>query len=69
VVIVEVMDDDVDRACWSGCRRTLESRFRQDGIVVRATAIERLSGEDRTRPEAEARVTPLPRSLRERGRG
>lgn len=42
VVIVEVMDEDVDRAWWSDYRRTLESRFRQDEIVIRATAVERL---------------------------
>jgi hypothetical protein len=42
VVIVEVMDEDVDRAWWAGYRGTLEDRFRQDEIVIRATAIERL---------------------------
>jgi hypothetical protein len=42
VVIVEVMDDDVDRAWWADYRRALESRFRQDEIVIRATPIERL---------------------------
>jgi hypothetical protein len=42
VVIVEVVADDLDRAWWAGYRRTLESRFRQDEILIRATAIERL---------------------------
>ncbi|HEX5871981.1 MAG TPA: hypothetical protein VFY65_16240 [Longimicrobium sp.] len=42
VVIVEVMADDVDRAWWKEYRRELESRFRQDEIVIRATPIERL---------------------------
>ena len=42
VVIVEVMDDDADRAWWADYRRALESRFRQDEIVIRATEFERL---------------------------
>jgi hypothetical protein len=42
VVIVEVVADDLDRAWWAAYRKTLESRFRQDEILIRATAIERL---------------------------
>lgn len=42
VVIVEVMADALDRAWWADYRRTLEARFRQDEIVIRATATERL---------------------------
>ncbi|HEX2206113.1 MAG TPA: hypothetical protein VHG93_00405 [Longimicrobium sp.] len=42
VVIVEVMAHDVDRAWWSGYRRELESRFRQEEILIRATLCERL---------------------------
>lgn len=42
VVIVEVMADALDRAWWADYRRALESRFRQDEIVIRATPIERL---------------------------
>ena len=42
VVIVEVMADELDRAWWSGYRRELESRFRQDEILIRATASEKL---------------------------
>jgi hypothetical protein len=42
VVIVEVVADELDRAWWSGYRRELESRFRQDEILIRATASEQL---------------------------
>jgi hypothetical protein len=42
VVIVEVIDEEMDRAWWDGYRRDLESRFRQDEILIRATACERL---------------------------
>ncbi|HEU4882617.1 MAG TPA: hypothetical protein VFT45_10240 [Longimicrobium sp.] len=42
VVIVEVMADQLDRAWWAGYRRELESRFRQDEILIRATASEKL---------------------------
>jgi hypothetical protein len=42
VVIVEVMAEELDRAWWTGYRRELESRFRQDEILIRATACERL---------------------------
>jgi hypothetical protein len=42
VVIVEVMDEELDRAWWDGYRRELESRFRQNEILIRATACERL---------------------------
>ena len=42
VVIVEVMAGELDRAWWAGYRRELESRFRQDEILIRATASERL---------------------------
>jgi hypothetical protein len=42
VVIVEVMADELDRAWWAGYRRVLESRFRQDEILIRATPRERL---------------------------
>ena len=39
VVIVEVMTPELDRPWWSEFRRRLESRFRQDEIVVRAMPI------------------------------
>ncbi|CAA9369362.1 MAG: hypothetical protein AVDCRST_MAG68-5338 [uncultured Gemmatimonadetes bacterium] len=42
VTIIEVMDDDLDRAWWQSYRHELEARFRQDEIIVRATQTERL---------------------------
>lgn len=42
VVIVEVMADELDRGWWSAYRRALESRFRQDEVLIRATPCERL---------------------------
>ena len=41
IVIFEVMADALDRGWWSGYRATLERRFRQDEIVVRARETER----------------------------
>jgi hypothetical protein len=38
----EVMTETLDRAWWRDYRETLEKRFRQDEIVVRATPFERL---------------------------
>jgi hypothetical protein len=42
VVIVEVMAASLDRAWWEAYRGTLERRFRQDAIVIRANAHELL---------------------------
>ena len=42
MAIVEVMDEDLDRPWWQSYRRDLEHRFRQDEIMIRATAAERL---------------------------
>ena len=42
VVIFEVMVDDVDREWWRQYRATLEARFRQDVIVIRAIPHETL---------------------------
>jgi hypothetical protein len=42
VVILEVMDDGLDRAWWGRYRADLESRFRQDEVMIRAMAAERL---------------------------
>ena len=42
IVIFEVMADRLDRDWWRGFRQELEERFRQDEIVIRATAAERL---------------------------
>ena len=42
IVVYEVMVEAVDRYWWSRYRATLETRFAQDELVVRAHAIERL---------------------------
>ena len=42
IVILEVMADTLDRGWWRGFRSELEARFRQDEIVIRASAVERL---------------------------
>jgi len=42
IAIVEVMADTLDRDWWQAYRRTLEHRFRQDEIVVRAIRFDRL---------------------------
>ena len=42
VVLFEVMVKHVDHAWWRAYRTGLEERFRQDEVLVRATAIERL---------------------------
>jgi len=42
IVIFEVMADELDRPWWREYRRALEVRFRQEEIVVRARAVERL---------------------------
>jgi hypothetical protein len=42
IVIFEVMADWLDRGWWRGYRETLEARFRQDEMVVRAREIELL---------------------------
>jgi hypothetical protein len=42
VVMVEVVVADLDRAWWEAYRRELEARFRQDELLVRALACERL---------------------------
>lgn len=39
IVILEVMAESLDAAWWRAYRSTLEARFQQDVIVVRATAI------------------------------
>jgi hypothetical protein len=36
------MAKSLDRAWWNSFRRTLERRFAQDELVVRASAVERL---------------------------
>ena len=42
VVLLEVMADTLDRAWWHDYRRTLEQRFRQEAILVRALPAETL---------------------------
>ncbi|HSQ05959.1 MAG TPA: hypothetical protein VLN59_18115 [Burkholderiales bacterium] len=42
VVIYEVMTEAVDREWWATYRVRLQQRFRQEELVVRASAMERL---------------------------
>lgn len=42
IVIFEVMTDSIDRDWWKTFRCELERTFRQNEIVVRATAFEKL---------------------------
>ncbi|MDQ4088447.1 MAG: hypothetical protein M3177_10635 [Pseudomonadota bacterium] len=42
IVIFEVMADELDRAWWRSFRERLERRLRQEEIVIRSRAVERL---------------------------
>jgi hypothetical protein len=42
LVVVEVMTDDLDREWWHGFRRRLESRLRQEEVLVRAREFHKL---------------------------
>lgn len=42
MILIEVMSDTLDHAWWSTYRRELETVFRQDEIVIRATSCERI---------------------------
>lgn len=42
VVVFEVMAPTIDHTWWDDYRRRLESRFRQDVVVIRALPYERL---------------------------
>ena len=42
MILIEVMCDALDHAWWSDYRRSLEKIFRQDEIVVRALACQRI---------------------------
>jgi hypothetical protein len=42
IILIEVMAEAIDRGWWRDYRRSLERRFAQDEIVVRATMVERL---------------------------
>jgi hypothetical protein len=36
IVIFEVMTEELDREWWTGFRKQLEARFRQESVIVRA---------------------------------
>ena len=42
MILIEVMVETVDRDWWTAYRRALEGIFRQDEIVVRAIACDRI---------------------------
>lgn len=42
IVIVEVMTEKLDHDWWSNYRKTLEDRFEQSDVVIRAVHITRL---------------------------
>jgi hypothetical protein len=42
IIIYEVMAKELERAWWTDYRTELETRFRQERIIVRATLIEQL---------------------------
>lgn len=42
IIVVEVMAGDLDRQWWASYRKALEIRFKQNEIVIRSTAINRL---------------------------
>jgi hypothetical protein len=42
VVLFEVMAGNVDHGWWARYREDLQRRFRQDEVLVRASAVERL---------------------------
>ncbi|MEA2203712.1 MAG: hypothetical protein QOE77_488 [Blastocatellia bacterium] len=42
VVMFEVMAEELDKAWWSNYQHTLEQRFRQEELVVRAISAEKL---------------------------
>jgi hypothetical protein len=42
IVIFEVMAEDIDRTWWSSYRETLQKRFRQETIIIRAHEVTRL---------------------------
>ncbi|WP_419829955.1 hypothetical protein [Methylobacterium sp.] len=39
IVVFEVMSPDLDARWWDGYRRSLETRFRQERIIIRAQDI------------------------------
>ncbi len=42
IVLFETMVNELERNWWETYRRTLEARFQQEEVVIRAVAIERL---------------------------
>lgn len=42
MILIEVMSDTLDQAWWTAYRRDLEGVFRQDEIVIRALACQRI---------------------------
>ena len=42
IIIYEVMSKELERAWWANYRAELETRFRQERMIVRATLIEQL---------------------------
>lgn len=42
IVVVEVMDENLDRSWWAAYREELQKRFRQDVVIVRAQDIDLL---------------------------
>jgi hypothetical protein len=42
IVVYEVMVETLDASWWAGYRKTLEARFAQDELVIRAQEIRRL---------------------------
>lgn len=42
MILIEVMSDTLDQTWWAAYRRNLEGVFRQDEIVIRALACQRI---------------------------
>lgn len=42
IVVFEVMTSELDRTWWSHYRQTLEKRFKQDEVLIRAIRIKRI---------------------------
>jgi hypothetical protein len=42
IIVLEIMVEQVDREWWTSYRKHLEKLFRQDEIVIRAIAIEKI---------------------------
>lgn len=39
IIVFEVLTETLDESWWTSCRRRLEKDFRQDRIIVRASAV------------------------------